>query len=70
MEYGNSCFDFIFLQDYEGHVLEVAPEYITSIIPIKTNKCLIYFAYNEPKLVNHSLYEVINKINTFYNANK
>ena len=70
MDYGNTCFDFIFLQDQDGNVLEVAPEYITAIIPTKNNKCLLYFAYNEPKLVNHSLYELISKLDTFNNANK
>ena len=68
----NDCpFEYIYLKDHLARPIAILPEMISTIIPIRNkNQCLIWFEGNEyPRLFNHSLYEVVAELDTFYNAN-
>lgn len=68
----NDCpFEYIYLKDHLARPIAILPEMIYTIIPIRNkNQCLIWFEGNEyPRLFNHSLYEVVAELDTFYNAN-
>jgi hypothetical protein len=68
----NDCpFDYIYLKDHLARPIAILPEMIATIIPTRNkNQCLIWFEGIEaPRLFNHSLYDVIEELDTFYNAN-
>jgi hypothetical protein len=63
---------YLFLYDRRQRLIAIMPETIAGIFPTKEpNQCFILFYGEEtPRLFNHSLYDVINGIDTFYNANQ
>jgi hypothetical protein len=71
MDESENPFDYIYLIDHLARPVAIVPEMIATIIPTRNpGQCLIRFKGRElPRLFNHSLYEVVTELDTFYNAN-
>jgi hypothetical protein len=71
MRENDNPFDYIYLKDHLARPIGIIPEMIATIIPTKNPmQCLLWFEGEEfPRLFNHSLYEVVAELDTFYNAN-
>lgn len=71
MRENDNPFDYIYLEDHLARPIGIIPEMIANITPTRNpGQCLIHFRGRElPRLFNHSLYEVVAELDTFYNAN-
>jgi hypothetical protein len=64
--------NYLFLYDHNQRLVAISPELIKAIYPTKEREqCLMLFHGEEaPRVFNHSLYDIVIGLDTFYNANK
>jgi len=61
---------YLYLTDYRNRLIAIDPDMINFVYPTNDpEKCLIFFKGEAPpRLFAHKLYDIINALDTFYNA--
>jgi hypothetical protein len=63
---------YLHLYDTKNRLIAIAPASIAFLYPTKDReKTFIFFwGDNPPRTFNHSIYEIVEALDTFYNANE